>query len=242
MGENERNDEIRRLSQIVLGKNDKYYNVKQENLKYIKIPTKEAKIALKKWSSNKLKIIHKSDSKLKDHKEMFELMESELKENKHELIVIDNLMSMLSAKSFEKNEAQADFMQRCCDIAKIYNTHIVLVLHPRKGGDMKKGDYDDISGSSDIPNKADNILFVGRTDDSESEYDGFIRVSKNKKWGELKTINLVFDKNTHNYLCVVGDKAVIKNYNIEKYFDRTVVFADGTTQTFKNGEVGKRNV
>ena len=129
----------------------------------------------------------------------------EVKTNRHELIVIDNLMSILSIqKASEKLEAQADFIQNCCDFAKAYNVHIIVVLHPNKtylkGQDLE---FEQISGTSDMANKADNIIAVIREYDEEKinqGIDGRIQVSKNRSWSDLVTVNVHYDKETRTLL------------------------------------------
>lgn len=221
MGENEIKDEVRRLYQCVIGKRKDYYNNVLENKRMVKIPKPEVTNALNKWSDGKLKIIHKAEARLKNHHEMFEIIENELKVNHHKLVVIDNLMSVLSAASFEKNEAQADFMQTCCDMAKVYNTHIIIVLHPRKKSgfkmDHKQCSNDEISGSGDVPNKADNIMWAIKPSEEEREsgIDGWLKVTKNKRWGTTGIIPLKFDRDTES-LCELKDgKAMLNTYNIK---------------------------
>jgi twinkle protein len=128
------------------------------------------------------------------------MLEYEIKINRYDLVVIDNLMSILSVQASEKYEQQADFMQRLCDISKSYSTHIILVLHPnktyRKGENM---DFEQISGSSDLYNKADNIITVIREYDEEkidSGISGKIKVLKNRYFADLPSIDTYFDKDT----------------------------------------------
>lgn len=238
MGENEVNDELRRLYEIVIGRKKGSFEIIKENKRYIKLPKKEMLAALKKWQSGRLRILHKTEAKVKSHTEMFELLEKELKSKKHNLIVVDNLMSVLSAKSFEKNEAQSDFMQACCDLAKVYDTHIALVLHPRKGVDTTKCENDDISGTLDIPNKADNIIWVLKSNEDQKldGIDGFVKITKNKKWGETVTIKTYFDKETNSLSEIKDGKSKVNKFDIERYLDTTIVYNDGTTQTFEQGE------
>lgn len=221
MGENEIKDELRRFYQCVIGKRKDYYDSVLENKRIVKIPKPDVLKFLNKWSDGKLTIIHKAEARLKTHEELFEVIERELSTKGHKLIVIDNLMSVLSATSFEKNEAQADFMQRCCDLAKIYNTHFIIVLHPRKSNgrsfETKHFSNDDIAGTSDIPNKADNIIWVSKSSDDEKEngIDGWINVTKNKRWGTTGKVSLMFDRDTES-LCEYKDgKAMINTYNIK---------------------------
>jgi hypothetical protein len=143
---------------------------------------------------------NKGESKLKTIDELTSMLQLEIKFNQYDLIVIDNLMSILSVTAAEKYEQQADFMQRLCDLAKIYNTHIILVLHPNKtytkGSDM---DFEQISGSSDIYNKADNIISVVREYDKEKinqGINGHLDIIKNRYYGDLVKANIYFEKET----------------------------------------------
>jgi len=144
-----------------------------------------------------------------------------LKMNRFNLIVIDNLMSILSSKAAEKNEAQADFMQRCHDLANCYRTHIILVLHPNK--EYRKGqsmDFEQISGTSDLANKADNIISVTREYDAEkiaAGINGSVSVIKNRYYPDLPECSLHFDTETGQLLEVNGNGGAYYFFGIDKY-------------------------
>ncbi len=153
------------------------------------------------WHKNKFTLFNKGESNLKTTEELFELISSEVKANKYNLVVIDNLMSILSVeKASEKLEAQADFAQRCCDLAKSEQIHIILVLHPNK--QVQKGqtmEFENISGSSDLYNKADNIIAVKRNYDSENLAQGIsgeIEVLKNRYFPDLPKVKTHYEKET----------------------------------------------
>lgn len=192
---------INGLYQCVIGRDEKYYDLIKVNRRYHKEPKPEVLKALQRWHLGKFTMFNKGESKLKTIDQLFQMVEYEIKINKYELIVIDNLMSVLSVQQVaEKFEAQADFLQRCHDIAEIYKTHIILVLHPnktyQKGQDM---DFEQISGSSDIYNKADNIISVIREYDKEKldeGIDGRMTVNKNRYYPELITCNVHFETET----------------------------------------------
>ena len=199
-GENDSEMLINELYQIVIGRNDDYYNKVKLNKRTRKEPKPEILDKLREWHRNKLYIFNKGESKLKTIDELTSMLELEIKFNQYDLIVIDNLMSILSVTAAEKYEQQADFMQRLCDLAKIYNTHIILVLHPNKtytkGSDM---DFEQISGSSDIYNKADNIISVVREYDKEKinqGINGHLDIIKNRYYGDLVKTNIYFEKET----------------------------------------------
>lgn len=192
---------INNLYKAVIGRDDRYFEYKQINKRKFKEPKAEVLQALQQWHKGKFTLFSKGDSTLKTTDELFEMMDLEVKTNKHELVVIDNLMSVLSIeKASEKLEKQADFMQRCCDLAKSEGIHIILVLHPnktvQKGSDME---FDQISGTLDLPNKADNIIAVKRNYDEEDlskGINGEIDVLKNRYFTDSIKVETHYDKET----------------------------------------------
>lgn len=199
-GENDAEMLINELYQVVIGNDPKYYDEIKLNKRIRKEPKPEVLEKLREWHRNKLYIFNKGESKLKTIDELISMLELEIKFNQYNLIVIDNLMSILSVKASEKYEQQADFVQRLCDLSKIYNTHIILVLHPNKtyskGSEM---DFEQISGSSDIYNKADNIIAVTREYDQEEIRKGVyghLDVIKNRYYGDLVKVDTYFEPKT----------------------------------------------
>ena len=192
---------INNLYKAVIGRDSRFYEYKKINKRKFKEPNKQVIEALQAWHYNKLVLFNKGESNLKTTDELFELLNIAVKTNRHDLIVIDNLMSILSVeKASEKLEGQADFMQRCCDLAKAEKVHIILVLHPNKT--VTKGtsmDFEQISGTLDLANKADNIIFVKRNYDEESlerGIDGEIEILKNRYFNDLSKINTHYDEET----------------------------------------------
>lgn len=221
MGENEVSDEIRRLYQLVVGKYSNYFENVLDNKRIIKVPKKEIKDALDEWSKN-LRILNKAEAKLKSHAELLSIIEKELKVNKHNLIIVDNLMSVLTISAIGKNDDQGDFMQTLCDLSKLYSCHIILVLHPRKDVNYDKPDNDFISGSGDLPNKADNVIFVtkGDEDDKSNNIDGYIHITKNKKWGTLLKMPVHFEKDTEGFAEIKDGNAILHKIDISKFIKK----------------------
>lgn len=223
-GENDQEMLINELYQIVIGRNEEYYNEVKINKKTRKEPRQEVVEKLSEWHKNKLYIFNKGESKLKTIKELTSMIEMEIKFNQYDLIVIDNLMSILSVTAAEKYEQQADFTQRLCDLAKIYNTHIILVLHPNKtyskGSDM---DFEQISGSSDIYNKADNIITVVREYDEgkiREGINGHLHILKNRYYSELPKVDVYYDKETGLLLEIDINKDILGyTFNWKKEID-----------------------
>jgi len=153
---------------------------------------------------------------LKNIPQLLKMLESEIKFNKFNLVVIDNLMSILSVNASEKYEQQADFMQSLCDLAKGYNIHIILVLHPNKT--YKKGanmEFEQISGTSDLYNKADNVITVMKYDEDSVEINqginGRITILKNRDFPNLASVPIKYHEETEMLL------EIDKNNNIIGY-------------------------
>ena len=90
--------------------------------------------------------------------EQFERM---IDEHRLDLLCVDNLMALdISSLSNEKYEAQSRFAWEIHELAKRKNVHIIIVCHPRKPNGLL-GLYD-VSGTSDIVNAVDNIVYVYR--------------------------------------------------------------------------------
>ena len=224
-GEGDQEILINELYQCVLGKDKNSYDVITINKRHHKEPKKEVLKALQQWHKGKFTLFNKGESKLKTMNQLFKMVETEIKVNKFDLVVIDNLMSILSTQASEKLEAQADFAQRCHDLAKIYNTHIILVLHPNKT--YKKGDsmeFEQISGSSDIANKADNIISVIREYEQEEINQGIngkICVLKNRYYPENPIVKINFERETGLLLEINEKTNNIEGYKFgwRKYFE-----------------------
>ncbi len=199
-GEGDPETFLNEMYQTVVGRNKEYYDLVKINKRTRKEPKKSILKKLQDWHYKKLTLFNKGDSKLKTIEELTSMLEMEIKINNYNLIVIDNLMSILSVQASEKYEQQADFMQRLCDLSKAYSTHIILVLHPNKT--YKKGetlDFEQISGTSDLYNKADNVIAVTREYKEEKIEDGingYVSVLKNRYFKDLPSIEVFYEEET----------------------------------------------
>jgi twinkle protein len=112
-------------------------------------------------------------------------IEKVIKQYDTKLICLDNLMTAMDQVDGKDNlyTAQSNFVWSLKNLAMKYNVHIMLVAHPRKTqlGEMSN---DDISGSGDITNKVDTVIFYGRQS-SEEDGKGHITVTKNRLTGKL---------------------------------------------------------
>ncbi len=84
-----------------------------------------------------------------------------VKEKGSDVVIIDNLMSLnLPSGSSDKYEIQTQIVQTLSQAAKQLNIHIHFICHPRKTESFLR--KNDISGSGDLTNTADNVFMVHR--------------------------------------------------------------------------------
>ena len=199
-GEENRNNVVNKIYQCVIGNDKNDYDLILINKRYKKEPKPHILKKLQEWHKGKLVLFNKGDSKLKNMEELTSMLEMEIRINNFNLIVVDNLMSILNYDPFDKYEQQNKFMQRLHDLADNYNCHIVLVLHPnknhRKGQSME---FENISGASELYNKADNILAVSKASDEEKntkQISGKVAILKNRDFPNIIEVDTLFDEAT----------------------------------------------
>jgi twinkle protein len=120
------------------------------------------------------------------------------------VFLVDNLMTTV----FEGSESnfyrqQSEFVGRLKDFAHKFTSHVHLVAHPRKTkGEIEKND---VSGSGDITNRADNVFAVERIPEKERIVDGIcpatkLHVLKNRLFGRQGFhIELVFSEKSKRF-------------------------------------------
>ncbi len=117
------------------------------------------------------------------------------------VFMVDNLMTLQSGgdeRSFYRK--QSAFTGELVEFAKKFNVHVHLVAHPRKT-DKDLGN-DDISGSGDITNRADNVITVGRLNEAERAQNGadsILRIIKNRFYGNIGDVGLNFCKDSRRF-------------------------------------------
>lgn len=223
-GEGDQELFINSLYECVIGSNKSFYKPVLINKRWHKEPLQNVLEGLRAWHKGKLTLFDKGESKFKTTDELFRMIDLQVKEKGSNLIVIDNLMSILTASAAEKNEAQAEFMQSCHDLVSKYKVHIILVLHPNKEYRKNKElEVEQISGTSDLGNKADNVIAVIREYDDEklqAGIDGRISLIKNRYYSNLVTVETHFDIDTGLLLELEHGNANRYSFNWRKYMDR----------------------
>ena len=224
-GEGEKNKIMNKFYSGIVGSRKELYIEKAFGLRTIKEPKPEVLKAIQKWHKNKLKLFVKSLSKYKNESQLFEMLEYKIRTEHYDLIILDNLMSLLVVSDAKnKNEAQGQFVEKCHHLAKSTNCAIIIVLHPNKTYKAgKEMEFEQISGTSDMPNKADTIINVIRIINPEDNIGSKIQVAKNRDFPELPTIDCMYDYNTNSYLELVKGNAVrINASGWEKYLSDDV--------------------
>lgn len=117
------------------------------------------------------------------------------------VFLVDNLMTSkfdTGKSETDYYRAQSNFVGELINFAKTYNVHIHLVAHPNKGkGKLEK---ENVSGTGDITNRADNAFSVERVTDQTLGCDTIINIMKNRSEGvQDLEIGLNFDANTKRF-------------------------------------------
>lgn len=237
-GEHFQDDLINGLYMQLIGRERKYYNNVVDNKRVFKEPTQKALKAIQEWHKNKLCLYSKGEGELKSLEQLFEITRTIITHNKVDLLVLDNLMSLVDFDSAnEVNLKQKAFMQKCHDTCMAYNIHVIVVCHTNKQAVAnKKSDMYAASGSSDIPNIADNIINVVKLDDEEKEEqkcDGFLHLTKGRiKGAKNVSVKTYFDNETYSLLEIKeGEKPKYKKMDWEKYLDDSTIPVIGTEDT-----------
>lgn len=119
-----------------------------------------------------------------------------------QVFLVDNIMSVdfdgYSDRDF--NRVQSKFTQMLVAFSKRRGVHTHLVVHPRKStsGDNSKVSSDDVSGSGDITNRADNVFFL-TTHTTDGGEKPLIQILKNRDFGSHRHQWLDFDKKSRRF-------------------------------------------
>lgn len=166
-------------------------------------PKPEVIKRIKDWHKGKLFLYDRKETEVTGNlNKFFEVMELAAKRYGVKLFVIDNLMTILEENADSLYSDQANFVQRCKEFAIDNNVHIVLLAHPNKEKrEIKNGiegnlEKTDVSGTNNIPNKADNIIAVERVWADEREFDAIVTSLKDRETGQRKIMNFYFSSKT----------------------------------------------
>lgn len=189
------------LNQVAAGKEFVKRVYGYEDFYYV---PKDVTTKIDAWSKDKFFLY---DNKYgRNWSRLLESIKTVVEKKEVNLLILDNLMTLdLDAFSGDKNEKQSSFVNSLAELAKMANIHIILVAHPRKSLTFLR--REDIGGSGDITNLADNVYIIHRCNkDFEKrapeflgqdevnkiiQYDGFsniVEVCKNRFVGSVDNI------------------------------------------------------
>lgn len=124
-----------------------------------------------------------------------------------DVFLVDNIMSVdfdgYSDRDF--NRVQSKFTQMLVTFSKRRKVHTHLVVHPRKSTSDKnsKVSSDDVSGSGDITNRADNVFFLTThaAPDAKGQPDvkPLLQILKNRDFGARGQQWLDFDRKSRRF-------------------------------------------
>ena len=179
-----------------------------------------AKEKILKWLDNKLFIY---DNEVGNKaKEIIRSIKECVQKNNVKVVILDNLMSMnLNSYGDNKYDVQSAFIQDLSALAKELNIHIHFVCHPRKSTTFLR--KNDISGSADLTNIADNVFIMHRVnndfkirtkemykwgdDNPIYKYSNILEVCKNRDFGiEDLFVGMYFEKESKRLLNNEGEK------------------------------------
>lgn len=133
-----------------------------------------------------------------------------------DVFLVDNIMTVDFDGRAERDfyRIQSDFVRQLVAFSKRNKVHTHLVVHPRKASADSPGKItaDDVSGSGDITNRADNVFFLtthGASDEKgKPTSKPILQVLKNRDFGVRGSQWLDFDKTSRRFFADnVGDPA-----------------------------------
>ena len=136
--------------------------------------------------------------------------------------IIDNLTTVkLEGQSDNFYRKQSEFIANLKAVCRNFDTHIHLIVHPKKVDDADKNvKVSDIGGSGDISNLADNVVIVQRMEDDKS--DCKVSIGKNRMFGINKSFALDFDRKNKRFYSPESKTEKYRKYNWEKVDDSSI--------------------
>lgn len=138
------------------------------------------------WLKGKLFLVDNGKVGSNDTVGLLEAIENAIQQYGVRIILLDNLMTALSAmaeKSTDKWEQQSQFTKTLTLLAMKYNVLIILVAHKRKNS-FSGDDMDDVMGSSDITNLSSVVISYGRDREIQDDQRK-LRLLKNRLFGKV---------------------------------------------------------
>lgn len=170
------------------------------------------------WAKGRLLLTDIKQQNAHDEDNIIRLFEYAVRRYGADTFLVDNIMT-----ANLKNEpvlgfwrAQSLFTGRLMAFAIKNNVHVHLVAHPKKTGSGQI-EADDVAGSSDITNRANNVFKVERVPEDKVQsagYSALLTILKNREFGARDRIKLDFNVPSRRFFSAGGSPAK-KHYSWE---------------------------
>lgn len=155
------------------------------------------------------------DNKEIDEKERDPLLERFELAHRHygaKVFVVDNLMTAAIPINQERDylRAETNFVKSLKAFAIAKQAHVILAAHPRKNN---TGKNQDVAGSGNIVNLADNVVFVKKIDEIDRGWDAEVEITKGREHGDLGIVKFNFCPKTKRFILTSGEQ--IERYGWE---------------------------
>ena len=161
------------------------------------VPTLDAALKYTQWVSGKMKYYAQRGSV--DTKTLLSVINYSVDRYGVDFVLVDSLMTM----SFASDDWNSQKMVICAlaNVARDLKIHIMLVCHAKKGDSVNNrlDKWNGVSGSSDLTNRADNVILLGREMEKDGA-DSYMSVCKARHWdGAEMDLDLKFDMASFNF-------------------------------------------
>jgi twinkle protein len=150
---------------------------------------------IKAWYAGKFFLYDNSIAGANESDSILKVFTYAVKRYNCKFMVIDNLMTCnYSGSDRDFYRQQSSLVGEFVNFAKHFNVHVLICAHPRKSNGSLSND--DISGSSDITNRVDNVFALEKLSDeakAAAGCDAILSILKNRGDGATGKIGLDFD-------------------------------------------------
>ena len=150
-----------------------------------------------------------------EEKDLLRAVEIAVVQKECRFVLLDNLMTAMDLDPKDDlYKAQSEFIGALAAMAKKYMAFVLVVAHPRKGNGQIGND--DISGSSNITDRADLVFIYGDDPERKDDNARLLEISKNRLTGriamERKGLQLIFEPGSKR---VATDTAALMGHKYE---------------------------
>lgn len=191
------------LYQQIAGSSSIYQQEDKATGKTLHVVSDAARVQINQWLDRRVFITDIRTANAHDEDNILSLFEYACRRWHCSSFIVDNVMTAALKDEVKLGQwrAQSVFAARLVAFAKRFDVHVHLVAHPRKTRDGNF-DSDDVAGTADLTNRADNVFRVGRVPEEKAAEMGCsagIRILKNRRHGDWGTVQLDFDPVTRRF-------------------------------------------